>query len=188
MLRALSVLVPLLLGSNAFAASASNFVSLALTRTEDHSVSEGHKGADDVTIINATLGFDINSGLVLGGKYFDYSQDNEFLNDTNLVISGWGPLIGYYHSSGFFGSATYLVQPEKNYKTSLGREKFYGGNGYVLEAGKSFPVSSSFAVGLQISQSHIEYKKVKSSGDESNLDREWSDSSLYPYLTLFVYF
>jgi hypothetical protein len=189
-MRFFLVVIFICLSSSALAASnEQNFVSLALTRTEDRSVTEGEKGADDVTVINATLGFGMGSGLVLGGKYFDYSQDNEFLDDSNTSISGWGPLVGYYHQSGFFGSATYLVQPTKDYKTaSGGKGSFYGGHGYVVEAGKSFPISGSFAAGVQVTQSHVEYQKVKGDGGEDDLEKEWSDTSLYPYLTLFVYF
>ncbi len=177
-----------LLGSSAFAASDQSFVALALTRTEDHAVAEGDESSDEVTIINATLGFGMGSGLVLGAKYYDYSNDSEFLTDDSTVIQGFGPLIGYYHQSGFFGAASYLYKPTKTYKTDNGNVRYEGGSGYVLEAGKSFPVSSSFAFAVELVQAKTSYEKVKGAGADDDLDKEWSDTSLYPYVALFVYF
>ncbi len=181
--------VAIALSSVAQAAGDKSFVSAALTKTEDHGVAAGSKSNDDVTIINVTGAFGMGSGFVLGAKYFNYSQDDAFLENANTVISGWGPLVGYYHQSGLFVNLAFLVQPTKEYKTSAGKVTYDGGNGYVIEAGKAFELSSNVGVGVEVAQSHVTYTKSHGSGASSNLTGgEWSDSSFYPYLTLFYFF
>jgi hypothetical protein len=151
-------------GTVAALAADASFVSLAVTQTEDKITTEGDEGTDQVTILNLSVGVGVGSGLVLGARYFDFSQDNEFLDSDKVVTSGWGPMIGYLH------------------------ETFQGGNGYVIDLGKVWKVGNQFGVGLQLSKSHVGYEEVKSNDGKEDLNGDWSDESLYPYLSLFVFF
>lgn len=174
-------------GTTAFAKGDKSFVSAAITKTEDESVADDSRGKDAVTILNLGAAISVGSGVAVGLKYFDYSQDGKFLDDENLVISGYGPMVGYMHDSGLYINAAYLFSASKTYKSG-GSKSTFKGTGYVIDAGKIWDVGSSFGVGIAVSQSKITYKSATIAGHEGDLHGEWSDSSFYPYLSLFLFF
>lgn len=189
LLPILSLLCTGLIPDGAWAAGGDkSYVSAALTKTQDVSRADSSKGEDVVTIMNISAAFAMGSGFALGLKYFDYSQDGKFLEDENLVIAGYGPMVGYMHASGIYANLAYLISPTKSYKHDRSKTKYEGGNGYVLDVGKMWEFGSSFGAGVALSQSKVTYKEATTDGTETDLDGEWSDSSFYPYLSFFVFF
>jgi len=165
-------------------------VSVSYTRTEDTWKADDTEATREVQIIGATAGYVQTPGVTLGGKYFQYTHNGDVTasGEEGITASGWGPLVGFYHQSGIFLNAAYLVQPEKVYDDNNGSARFYGGSGMTVDVGKAFELGG-FGLGLQMTYSKIEYEKMKADGlDEQKLDGEWSDESVYPHLAFFAYF
>jgi hypothetical protein len=165
-----------------------SYLSIALTQTEDRSQADSVKGKDLVTIINVTGAYVQSPGLTLGLKYFNYNQNGRTTESTGTVISGYGPLVGFYHQSGIYANASYLLFPTKVYDGDKGKAEYSGGNGYVIDLGKAFEFSG-WGAGLQVSYSKVTYKKYKARGQATDdLEGQWNDESIYPYLSAFVFF
>jgi hypothetical protein len=178
-----------LASARALAAGAgASFASAAVTRTSDVAHVDGDKYERDITILNISAAYGMGSGFVVGAKYWDYSADDDLLSDDNLTLNGYGPMVGFMHQSGFYANVAYLLFPEKAYKAQGVTTKLHGGNGYVVDVGHVWDVGSSFGVGLAVSQSHVAYEKETTAGTEESLSGTWSDDSLYPYASLFIYF
>ncbi len=169
-----------------------SYVSLALTRVVDESQADTAKAKNEVFILNLTGAWVQASGLSLGLKYFDFTQNGQILSSASgTVIQGFGPLIGYYHPSGFFGNFSYLYKPTKkvNDAARAEAETLKDGDGYVIDLGKAFELGG-FGVAVQVSYSKVTYKKAEIRGliNEVDLDGNWYDSSTYPYIAGLIYF
>lgn len=184
----LSILSSLASGPATAAGADKSFLSAAITKTEDVGRTNSSKSEDLVTILNLSVGFAVGSGVTLGLKYLDYSQDDKLLEDENLVISGYGPMVGYMHANGFYGQFSYLMSTAKTYRHNGDKTTYEGKSGYVLDVGKVWDVGSSFGIGVALAKTQATYDEASESGEATDLSGEWSDSSLYPYLSLFLFF
>ena len=186
---ALAVLGESMNGASSFAAGGDkSHVSVAIAKTEDKSVAQDQKSEDLVTILNISGGFSLGSGLIGGLKYFSYSQDSKVLDNVDLEISGFGPMIGYMHANGLYANFAYLYAPTKEFTADSSEVTYQGGDGYVIDFGKVWDLSSSLGIGLAMTQSKISYTEANIAAEKTNLKDEWSDTSLYPYLSIFVFF
>jgi hypothetical protein len=166
-------------------------IGLAATQTEDQ-IEQGApvnaKGTDRVTIYDLSLGYLMSPGFVLGLRYWNFEQNTSTTTDTGIVTSGYGPMLGFMHESGVFLTATYLLEPKKEYDPANTQSDvtYYGGTGSLFGVGY-VKLLQSFGVGLMIQQSEVRYEKAKlGSGDETSLSGDWVDKSMYPYLQLFL--
>jgi hypothetical protein len=167
-----------------------SYGALAITKTDEASQTDQGKAEHAITVIDLGVGINAGSGLIIGGRYFDYSLDDKLLSDTGSTITGYGPMVGYLHDKTLlFANAAYLLGPTKDIKSGAGTTTFSGGSGYLITVGKAFEINKSFGMALQVTQSQVSYKSVKDvNGTSTSLVGTWQDTSLLPYLAACVFF
>lgn len=163
-----------------------SYVSVALTRTEMESQEDSAKGKDAITIINFTGAWVQAGGLSLGLKYFNFNENGDSFADGGVTTSGYGPMVGYYHASGFFANLSYLYKPAKKFVDRNSHVEFGGGDGYILDVGKVFEMGA-WGAALQLTYSKITYKDMNDGTTSTPLKGTWYDGSTFPYIALFVY-
>jgi hypothetical protein len=177
----------LVYGSTSFAQQNQLVVGLSGITTEDH-WSHNETGKRELLILEAMLGYVLDNGIEIGAKYFSYTLNSDREQDQGIIISGWGPNVGYFHQpTGLFGMGTYLLEPERKHKDSNPTLKYSGGTGLLLEVGKLWTINPNIGVALQLTHSDVSYKKQTADGRTTDLNKTWRDKSLYPQLGLYIF-
>lgn len=185
-MKRLILLAAALSSTPALAAGARSYVSLALTRTEDFSRADANKAKREVTILDVSAAYTMDTGLGLGVKYYNYAANSDADAETGTVISGLGPMVGYLHGSGFFATGTYLFGPTKTVDAGNATATYKDGDGYVIDVGKVFEFGA-WGAALQITHSKVTYKEVKTEDGEEKLEGDWHDAATYPLIGVFVF-
>jgi hypothetical protein len=177
----------LLLSGTAFAQQKYNF-HLGLSYNDRL---EKVNGSDRInvttTIYNVGFGANLNNGLYVGIKYYQYNEAWGDNRDEDKVVSGPGLSLGYFHNSGFTIIGSYLWGPEKEYPNASGGKQVYsGGTGTVIDIAYLIQ-NGSYAIGPMITQANISYKKIKTSAGEVDVTGSTEDTHLFPYLVVFFY-
>lgn len=159
-----------------------SYIAVAATRTVDESKADTAEGLDEVLIVNATAAWVMPPGFSLGLKYFNFDRNE-------VTTTGYGPLIGFYHQSGFFVNAAYLYKPVKKFdkQNDDGYLEFKEGDGTVVDLGKVFEFGA-WGAGVQVTYHKVNYKKATQRDATVKLTGSWWDSGTYPYLVGVFYF
>ena len=146
-----------------------------------------------MTVLSA--GFAQNPGWFLGIRYFQFHRDDkdERANSSGFIIKSLGPMLGFFHDSGFFGNLTYLLAPTKEQDVASGggtaSGEFKGGAGYIVDVGKIWMLGSSIGASLGMSYTKIDYKTLETpSAGETSLNGTWYDKFIYPQLGISLFF
>ena len=177
----------LFFSTNAFSQEKYNF-HLGLSYNDRH---EKVNGSDAVnvttTIYNIGAGADVNNGLYIGLKYYQYNEAWGDNNDEDKIVSGPGISIGYFHTSGFTIIASYLWDPKKEYPNSAGGKVTYtGGTGTVIDVAYLIK-SGNYAIGPQLTQATVNYKKIKTPSGDVRTTGSTQDVHLFPYLVVYFF-
>lgn len=167
--------------------AAGSFVALAATRTTNTTKQNKNEYTAETQIIGAAAAYGISSGAGIGAKYFQYTESSDLSADYSVETTGYGPMVSFVHDSGVFGAFTFLLQPEKKFKLASAEVTHFGGQGYIVDIGKVF-LLGDWGVGFQLSQSSVTFSKQKLTGTETDLDGNYTDTSLCPLLNVFVFF
>lgn len=163
MIRMLLVTIAVLGSSVVQAAGQSDGVLLQLTPS--YSSRTTNSGSDSTTTTlqtDFTLGYILSSGLALGLRYDMTSTTTSPGSKTDNT--GYGPAIGFYHDSGFFGLFSYLLSYE--IKTDTGKTT---GDGMSLDLGYIYRFGT-FGLGAQLTWYSLVLKKsIDSAGNETTL-------------------
>ena len=124
------------------------------------------------------LGYILPMGLYVGGMYAYNSVDVNGTDSTGFLA---GPSVGYHSMMGFYTMLTYHILGETGDTT-----KFTGAKGPPVDIGWVFPLTSSFALGPQITYRSVEFDKIETAG--SSIDTDLKQTSIAPYLSLWFMF
>jgi len=183
------IILMCLFGSRATFAQKIMF-NAAVTQVSDESKRDTSRVNFNSTIYSAAIGLHGEQGLVGGLKYWSYDKKGTTAVSSRETIQTWGPLIGFIHKdTGVYLLGTWFIGPEKVAQDDVVKTTYSGGDGYLVEFGKMFHFNPSAAGGLQLAHSKVTYKDFKTEGGLSgSLNGNYEDSTLYPYISLFLFF
>jgi len=178
------------LASSAAVAKSGIFCNPALLYTEEQIRRGNAKSKTDTLRLNFGLGVDIDSGFILGAKYYSVTASSDISDsDTEKVdVSGLGLMTGWMAPKNWSIFATWLFGPERTEGSGSGKTVYSDGRGIVIDAGWRSSVGSGVEVGPQLTWSSITYEKSKVGSTSSSLSGTWSDTELYPYLAAWIRF
>lgn len=170
-----------------------NHMILGLAGTQKEEIVEqgspkNSKTKDRVTIYDVMLGYQFDFGLIVGARYWSSEKNTNLSNESGVITSGEGLTLGYFHESGVYVNAGYLIDPSKDYDPAGTKNdtSYYGGYGVLFGVGY-VKMLGQYGLGVNVEQSDVVYKKFKGGdGIEQSLSGTWKDHGMYPYLQLLV--
>lgn len=172
------------------------FVSPALFYMQEEQTVETTttKGKAETTtmILNATVGYAVGNGLLLGLKYYDGQVDTEVgsgstIGKAEVKVQGIGPTIGYEFGP-FKLAATFFILDDPKRTEKDGEKTVYSeGTGQIFDALYMFDVGS-IGIGPQLSMIDMTYKRQEVDGVENTTFKSRSDMLLLPSVAFWITF
>jgi len=183
----------ILLTRSPLAQAAGAFVlNPALTGAQVETTRKGSTVKDTVILLNVGAGTVLNDGMYLGLKYLSDGVSRSMdgaSSSSKTEMRAYGLSAGYMSKANFTMVLSWLVNPEHATSDSADETLLKGGSGYMLDFGWRTKVNQSWSMGPQVTYTAMTYKKVSVNGTESDLEGgTWGDTSLYPYLGLWLFF
>ncbi|MCX6118423.1 MAG: hypothetical protein NT027_12845 [Proteobacteria bacterium] len=124
--------------------------------------------------------FGIYSGLAVGGKFvYQQNTSKNPSSSASTTFAALGPSIGYnpQSTSGFTGSATYLLMPTRTTKT-ISENTLHGGSGISIDAGYRAAVGN-IAIGPVLSYNQYSFKKETTESLEQSINLSQNEINGY---------
>jgi hypothetical protein len=143
---------------------------------------EGTTAGIATTRADVGLGYKFSGPFYVGGTYSYYSAAGTGSTTGKDTATGYGPTVGL-QSKGFRLHVTYFVGGSREDDLGNSLTKYTSGSGYAAAISYLFNVSSSFALGPELTYRSIKYtKKQVGAGAETSVDH--TDTDLSPYIAL----